>query len=342
MPPLPRLAALLAVPAFLCAIDATAQTAAEGHDRLSQSTSIVREGILWNDSFGDGEDRWKTGGITQGWVFPERRFTDSPLIPGRSSGVEIRARALVMTPENTAVPTPQPDDRPFAQFAALGAFLRSSDSPDPVGAGVSMGAEDRIGIEVGWQGDPLPLYDITEAIHDVTGTNQDGFDVVNDLDGEMLFTLDAGRTLRFHRSMGPTLDVELAPFVTTRIGTQEITARTGGDILFGSSLAGRTWNHDPAIGALISGGSIPRDGVEWTLWVGGDVGTVARDAFLDGGSDRSGPSVSRESVTARARAGAMVEYGAFAVSYSVNWLSREFKTQDEGQMIGAIALKYRF
>ena len=77
-------------------------------------------------------------------------------------------------------------------------------------------------------------------------------------------------------------------------------------------------------------------------WVGADVGYVATDAFLDGGFDGNSASVDRNEVTARARIGVMGEYENFAVSYSVNWLSAEFDGQPEGQVIGALQIKYRF
>ena len=72
------------------------------------------------------------------------------------------------------------------------------------------------------------------------------------------------------------------------------------------------------------------------------MGVVASDALLDGGFGGSGPSVEREVVTARARAGVMIEYEDLAVSYSLTWLSPEFRGQPSGQVIGAVQIKIDF
>jgi len=43
-----------------------------------------------------------------------------------------------------------------------------------------------------------------------------------------------------------------------------------------------------------------------------------------------------------ARAGILLQFGAASVAFSLNWLSKEFQAQPEGQAIGALSLKYRF
>jgi hypothetical protein len=46
-----------------------------GWDWLATTNEIQTEGVFWNDRLGDGKDRWKTGGLTQSYVFPEHIFT---------------------------------------------------------------------------------------------------------------------------------------------------------------------------------------------------------------------------------------------------------------------------
>ncbi|MHA1528004.1 MAG: hypothetical protein ACTSVG_03220 [Alphaproteobacteria bacterium] len=46
-----------------------------GWDWLATTNEIQTEGVFWNDRYGDGKDRWKTGGITQAYVFPEHIFS---------------------------------------------------------------------------------------------------------------------------------------------------------------------------------------------------------------------------------------------------------------------------
>ena len=74
-----------ALVAFAATAPAHAETATAGWNWLAATNEIQTEGLIWNDSFGDGKDRWKTGGITQSYVFPERIFSEESWLPGRAS-----------------------------------------------------------------------------------------------------------------------------------------------------------------------------------------------------------------------------------------------------------------
>jgi hypothetical protein len=145
---------------------------AEGWDWLASTNEIQTEGVFWNDRYGDGKDRWKTGGITQAYVFPEHIFSNDNWFKGRASALELNLRALVITPDDTSFTGNNVNDRSYAQYAGAGVYLRSIARPAPLTPKVAMQAEDRIGVEAGWQGDPLPLFDIQESFHGVAGTNE--------------------------------------------------------------------------------------------------------------------------------------------------------------------------
>ncbi len=219
--------------------------------------------------------------------------------------------------------------------------LRSITRPEPLTPELAMQAEDRIGVEVGWQGDPLPLFDVQSALHGMAGTNGDAGNLSNIIDGEVLANLEARRTWRFHIG-GTERDLEFAPFVQTSLGMRENSLRAGGDFFIGSVLEGRTWGSDLATGAVMAGASVPRQGFNWTVFFGGDVGYIASDAFLDGGFAVDGPSVPRRDIVGRARADLLLEYDNLGLGFSLNWLGREFRGQSNGQVIGAIQLKYRW
>jgi hypothetical protein len=316
---------------------ATADARDEGYKWLSENRDIMAEGAIWNDRIGDGKDRYKTGGMTQSWVFPETLFFDDRIIPGRVSAIELQGRGFIATPDNTQSGG-SANDRPFVQYVGVGAYHRSWSRPTRFSDTTTGAVETRAGIEIGWQGDPLPLFDIQDALH---GDTQVTLNNSNTIDSEFLLNLEIEGVYR-RQTSSRFLDLDLAPFIRVSTGMRENSVRAGADIVIGSSLNARTWNHEPAIGALIPGGSKQRAGLNWAIWIGGDAGYVASDAFLDGGFTADGPEVERETLTFRLRAGLMLEYDPVAVVYSINWLSPEFERQPEGQLIGAVSLKYRF
>lgn len=315
--------------------------ATEGWDWLASTNEIQTEGVFWNDRFGDGKDRWKTGGLTQAYVFPEHIFSNDNWFIGRASGLELNVRGLVITPDDTAFTGVDGGDRPYAQYAAAGIFLRSIARPEALTPALAVQIEDRIGLEAGWQGDPLPLFDVQNALHGMAGTEGNAGNRSNTIDGEMLANLEARRTWRLHAE-GVVRDIEFAPFVQTSLGMRENSLRAGGDVFTGSALEGRTWGSDLATGAVMAGASMPRQGFNWTLFAGGDLGYIASDAFLDGGFAVGGPSVERRDIVGRARAGVLLDYDKVAIGFSLNWLGKEFRGQSDGQMIGAIQFKYHF
>ncbi|HUS55907.1 MAG TPA: lipid A-modifier LpxR family protein [Thermohalobaculum sp.] len=335
----------VALVAFTVAASAHAgespRDASEGWEWLASINEIQTEGVFWNDSFGDGKDRWKSGGLTQAFVFPEHIFSNDNWFEGRASGLELNVRGLVMTPDNTASTRTDSGDRPFAQYAAVGIYLDSIVRPRALSPTVGLQIEDRFGVEAGWQGDPLPLFDIQNAVHGMTGTEGNAGNLSNSINGEVLVNLEARRTLRFHAD-GSLRDIEFAPFVQTSLGMRENSLRVGGDVFIGSALEGRTWGSDLATGAVMAGASMPGEGINWTFFAGGDLGYIASDAFLDGGFAGNGPRVERRDLVGRARVGVLMDYNEFSVGFSLNWLGEEFHGQSDGQVIGAIQLKYRF
>lgn len=335
-----RKAACAALITAAAATDAHAGEQREGWAWLAQHHEIETQGVFWNDRYGDGKDRWKTGGITQSYLFPERIFTNEPWLDGRATALEINLRAQVMTPDDTSNSGIDPDDRPYAQYAGVGLYARSIARPEPAGAGLALQLEDRVGVEIGWQGKPLPFFEVQEALHDMTGTGGNMGNPSDMIGGEVLANLEGRRTWRLHAE-GAGRDVELAPFLQGSLGMREVSLRAGADLFIGSALQGRTWGSDLATGAVIAGESMHRDGFHWTGFVGGDLGYVAWDAFLDGGFAAEGRDMARQKIVGRARAGLLLEHGRVGLGFSLNWLGKEFETQPRGQLIGAIQLKYR-
>ena len=314
---------------------AAAGTVRDGFRWLSENEEILPEGIIWNDAIGDGKDRYKSGGITQGWMIPEGRLTDEPWLPGFASGLEVQLRAFIATPENTFQPTPE--SRPFAEYAGFGTYFRTVGAPRMLARDLTRSVEFRGGIELGIIGDPVPLLELQDLLH----TNDVGKTQANTLGREFLANAEARYTWRFHQQLNDT-DLEFAPFIQGSAGMRENSLRLGGDIIYGSSLEGRLWNHDLATGAMIPGGSQRREGPQTAIWLGGDVGFIGSDALLDGGFNGEGRRVGREPVTGRLRAGILFDFEDVALGYSLTLLTEEFDTQTHSQVIGALTIKVRW
>ncbi len=333
-------AALLAAAAAAAQADEPTGSQQDGWRWLEQTDEIETQGMFWNDRYGDGEDRWKTGGISQSYIFPERVFSDAGWLAGRASALELNLRAEVITPDDTSNNGVDPTDRPYAQYAAAGIYLRSIARPRSLTPDLGLQVEDRFGIEIGWQGDPLPFFEVRDGLHGMTGTGGGMGNPDDVIGGEVLANLEGRRTWRLHMA-GAGRDVELAPFVQGSAGMREVSLRAGADLFVGSALEGRTWGSELATGAVMAGEAPRREGFHWTTFVGADVGFVAWDAFVDGGFAAEGRNLDREEIVGRVRTGVLLEYGRVGVGFSLNWLSPEFEAQPEGQLIGAIQLKYR-
>ena len=316
---------------------AFAGSASEGFRWLSDNEEVYREGALWNDFIGDGKDRYKSAGLTQSWVIPERRLSNERWVEGNTSALELQIRGFVATPDNTQVGG-NPGDRPFVQYASIGGHFRTIERPVRAGSQTTVSNESRVGVEIGYQGEPLPFLEIMEAVH---GQNAVLVNAQNTVDGEVLVNLEARRTLRVHVQLDES-DLQFAPFAQISAGMRENSGRIGADLIYGGNLAGTTWNHDPAIGTMMPGASMPTNDFRWAVWAGGDIGLIGTDAFLDGGFDGDGPSVKKERVTTRARLGFLIGQGPFALAYTATWLSPEFSNQIAAQIVGAVTVKYNF
>ena len=328
----PALAALATLAATAAHAD---EATPDTYTWMHETRDVMGEGLLWNDRLGDGRDRLKTGGLTQSVLLPESLFSDDPWFGGRAAAVELQGRVLAITPDFLAGGV-----RPHAQYAGAGIYLRTFGEARPV-AGAQLSVEDRVGIELGYRGDALPIFEIQDALHEGMGMAVPGRAPGSALDPAAHINAEARRTWRFATGFAGH-DVDIAPFAALSAGTRENALRAGADVILGSSLAARTWNHDPATGALIPGGSAPREGAHWTVWAGGEVGLVASDALIEGEVGGLPGMADPAPVTARLRAGVQLEWSGIALTYSLAWLSPEVEHQDGGQLIGGVQLKVRF
>ena len=298
-------AALLA--ALLAAVPATAQ------DRVTLGWGRM----FSNDGIGDGEDRWRTGAYTVSRV---RGASWDGLLPATAGEIlEFRASAQIIAPENLANGAPW--DRRYAGVLSFGLFthFEAAGIETSLGGGLQLTGEQT---GIGW---------FQTEVHDLLGAPVPG-----DLDMQipnkayLNLSLEAGRTLAF----GPGL--RLRPFVAAETGVETL-ARLGFDLSFGGWEDGALMLREGTTGQRyrgVRGDVVPG----FSASLGGDIAHVFDSALLPPGG-----AAGLEDTRSRLRAGlAWQGEGGASVFYGLTWLSKEFTTQPEAQVLGTLSLNLRF
>lgn len=284
---------------------------------LAEGRELLGYGRLFsNDFFGDGHDRWRSGGYAisrvQGFGWDGERPAEMGEL------LEFRLRAEILSPADIA--SPEPGDRRYAGAFSLG--LHSHYLMDRT--------EVSLGGELTFTGPQSGVGRFQQAAHELLGMPEP-----NALDDQIgngvhpTVLLEMGRPLRF----SPTLTVR--PFVEGQAGAETF-VRIGGDMILGSVAQTDLLIRDVPTGHLYRGTQAWDEGFSFVL--GGDVAQVASSVYLpsDEGYELTG---SRQ----RVRAGLHWQgVGGGSVFYGLTWLSEEFEAQPEGQTVGSLRLDFEF
>ena len=87
---------------------------------------------------------------------------------------------------------------------------------------------------------------------------------------------------------------------------------------------------------------IPEKKWSWSLFGGVEGRLVGRNIFLDGNTFRDSYSVDKNYAVGDANAGVALTYDQMRISYTLVYRTKEFETQDENTVFGALNLGYRF
>ena len=69
---------------------------------------------------------------------------------------------------------------------------------------------------------------------------------------------------------------------------------------------------------------------------------VGRNIFLDGNSFSDGPSVDKKTLVSSLQVGVAATYADTRISYTQVFMSKEYKTQEDGSKFGVLTVSYRF
>ncbi|MEL7463289.1 MAG: lipid A deacylase LpxR family protein [Pseudomonadota bacterium] len=289
--------------------------------------------LAYNDFFGDGKDRYLTGGVQATFAARQSDLFNEPLIGGDSYLI-IQGGGRSYTPADISARNPAADDRPYAGYVY-----------GSIGVARVTGADDALTqttaqLEIGATGPMLGFEGIQNDIHDMMSLPKArGWDT--EIGNEIYATVRAERMWRRFGSVG-VYETEFAPFARVDVGMAENSATLGVEVAVGDRLGRGLKVRESALGASYAAIRTPDQDTAWRMYAGGDVKVVATDAVLDGGFFRDGRSVAKTTFRYRARAGFDIATGPVTIGYGVHLLGPEFEAQDDPQLVGAFTLTVRF
>ena len=241
---------------------------------------------------------------------------DLPGTPGEI--LEFRFRADTIAPEN--LETPAANDRRYAGALSVGVHSQ-------FGFG---GFEADVGADLVFVGPQTGLGDFQSWVHNALGLGDVGA-LDNQIGNTVQPTVSAEIARRFDLGGG----AEFRPFAEARAGDETL-VRLGGDLVVGNFGRSDLMLRDVGTGQRFRAvQGTTATGV--SLVLGGDVARVFDSIYLP-----DGEAVTASDTRHRLRAGMHWQGESSAAFYGVTYLSPEFDEQDEGQLVGALSLNFKF
>jgi len=301
------LKALLAATALL-----TMMTPVQAQDRVTLGWGR----LFSNDALGDGQDRWRTGAYALSLVRGTNWSGSLPQTAGEI--LEFRLRADTIAPANLT--NPAADDRRYAGVLSLSVHtqLALAGFEADLGGGLDLvGPQTGIGRFQSWA-------------HGLMGQGD-----INALDDQIDNAAFLALSAEVGRRIALGNQAELRPFIAAETGIETL-VRAGGDLVIGDFGRDDLMLRDNATGQRYRGVQGTRiEGVSLTL--GGDIARVLDSHLLpDDGAAQM------EDTRSRLRAGVQWQGANASAFYGVTYLSPEFAGQEDGQVLGSLALNLRF
>jgi lipid A 3-O-deacylase len=309
----------------------------------SSKKSIVTL-VIENDSIGGGTDNNYTSGVALHFIDREAKFPNiahkiDQLIPSfsinQTSNIYYTVGQNIYTPKNTASSTVSPLDRPWAGllYGSLGMVTLTDNHSDEV--------EATLGV-VG----PASLAEHTQKFVHKYITDSDepkGWD--HQLKNEPVFSLAWQRSWpRFVTGNIDHLYWSVKPHAGMTIGNLRSYVATGASISIRPS--DDKWQDNPIrIRPTMPGTGLfetYNNDLNWNLFGGVEARAVANDIFLDGNTFATSDSVDKKPIVADASVGISFTVFETRLSYTTVYRTKEFDTQEDPEIFGAISLGAKF
>lgn len=311
--------------------------------RRSDHNNIITA-VYENDMIGSGDDEYYTSGVRLGYVdldatFPEFARDIDDIIPTFSindtSAIFYSIGQNIYTPKDVSTRTADPDDRPYAGYLYTSMGMASL-TDDHI---------DELEVSLGVVG-PAALGEQTQKFihsHITDSPIPKGWN--NQLKNEPALTVGWQRGWPSYFVAGAgDLSLSVSPYAGVTVGNVYDFINTGLSLRISPS--SEKWQDAPLrVRPGLAGTGffeIPEKKWSWYLFGGIEGRAVARNIFLDGNTFRDSPSVDKEYFVGDANAGVALTYDKIRVSYTLVYRTKEFETQEDDTVFGAMSVGYRF
>ncbi len=327
----------IALPALFLLMIYTPAMAAE--DRRAKDDKGIFNVVLENDKFA-GEDRDYTNGIRFSWLSSEENMpawtrSIASVLPLASDGhkrISVAAGQSMFAPQDLSRRDLVVGDHPYAGWL-YGSVGIVSDTGKTL---------DNVMLTLGVVG-PYSLAEPTQKfVHRIMNSPQPkGWN--NQLKNELGVVLTYERKWRSIFAISPLgLSADITPHAGVNLGNVNTDATLGATFRLGYDLP--VDYGPPRIRPSLAGSDffIPTQELGGYLFTTLGARAVARNIFLDGNTFRDSASVDKKNFVGALQVGAVVTYGETRLSYTQIFMTKEYKTQKNAAVFGAITLSHRF
>ena len=236
----------------------------------------------------------------------------------------VRIGQDMYTPKDMTINPPDPQDRPYAGWLFLGLIRNDRGT---VGKGIP--TRDHLEVDLGVVGRASLVSDTQIWWHKMIGSKQpEGWPY--QLRNEPGFLIAGDRQFKiWDTGTADFFQLQFLPHAGFYLGNVQTALRLGTQLRLGHNLP----NEFAKVPPLVHG---------WYLFGGVDGRAVGYNEFLDGNAFQSSRSVAKEPVVLEAHGGLVLVLGHSEISYTYNYLSKEFKTQDKYDAYGSVNFTQTF
>lgn len=318
-------------------------------DALSRKVSGASDDTILtvvyeNDLIGSGTDEYYTSGVRISYYdlnaeIPEAARRLSETIPTFSvndtTGIFYSLGHNIYTPENISTSAALEDDRPYAGYLYGSVGMAS----------LTENHADELELSLGVVGPAALGEQVQKAIHSHVTDSPMPKGWRHQLKNEPAITLGWQRSWPSFTSLeAGTLAATFSPYAGVTVGN--VYDFINGGVSFRLSPREELWQDAPVrVRPGMPGTGFfdpPEDGWSWYLFGGLEGRAVGRNIFLDGNTFTDSPSVDKKLLVGDATAGLALTYERIRVSYTMVYRTKEFETQGDNTLFGALSVGYRY